>query len=268
MAFADTAVRGIQAASMPVQVVLKAGQTVAKGDPLGYSSGWVQADGNPDIPAVMVAGDAGVGGQTINAFYAAVVSGFAGGTAGGAIYLSDVAGKYGSSAGTNGQLLGYMLDATRAFVSPSLPATAGSVTTAKIASAAVTGAKLHANQRRRLVVSQSFDIDAGAANHDVVLMRNALATTLVAGRIVYEGAESGACTEAKVRIGSAVNGEQYVAETALEASKAVGTATALTIVGTGAVAANGPVIMRINTLAGTVAGHVHVELEYTIDDPA
>jgi hypothetical protein len=118
MAFADsTGSRDILGIGVPVPLTVKTGVTVKAGDLLGYSSGWALADANAGIPAEYIAGTDGEAGQEITAYKEALVGGFTGGTAGGALYLSDTAGGYSDSASTtSAQRVGTLVSATQAHV--------------------------------------------------------------------------------------------------------------------------------------------------------
>lgn len=117
MSFADTAVRVIREGNRPVRITLAG--TASTGDLLGYSSGWVRADGNAGIAAVLVAGEDGVSGDDITAFASAVLEGPTDMTAGGALYLSDTAGGYNTTASTTSeQKVGYALSTTVAMIDP------------------------------------------------------------------------------------------------------------------------------------------------------
>lgn len=93
---------------MPVPITLAG--TVYAGDPIGYSGGWVQADANATIYAVLVAVESGVSTDKITAARMALIDGYSGGTAGGNAYLSDTAGSISETASTTaGQLVGNIL---------------------------------------------------------------------------------------------------------------------------------------------------------------
>ena len=110
-----------------------------------------------------------------------------------------------------------------------------------------------------------FNLDNGAGvTIDDVILRPSVAVTITAARIVYVDATSGTVAAGNARIGTALGGDQVVAATAYENAAAVGTATAMTIV-SGAVAAGGSVFVRHTGVAATAAGHVVVEIEYTVD---
>lgn len=92
MPFADaqkdaTVLQGIA----PVQITLAG--TVKTGDAIGYSSGWKRALATVGtaIQGQLVAGEDGVSGDVITAYYVAVVGGsrFSGGTAGSSVYVAE-----------------------------------------------------------------------------------------------------------------------------------------------------------------------------------
>jgi|GEM_PF-737070 len=120
MAFADSGIRTIKEGFLPVKITL--GEACAKGDLLGYSSGWKLADGDNSIYPELVAGEAGASGDVITAFRGAVVNGFSDATAGNLAYLSDTAGDYGESAGTVQQVVGVFTDTDEAVILPVGPA--------------------------------------------------------------------------------------------------------------------------------------------------
>lgn len=117
MAFADTAVRVIREGLAPQKITLAG--TVVAGDLIGYNSGWVQADANAGVPALLIAGEGGVSTDVITAFRSAVLEGPTGMTAGGALYLSDTAGGYSQTASTtSAQKVGVALSTTLCQVEP------------------------------------------------------------------------------------------------------------------------------------------------------
>lgn len=103
---------------------------VNKGDILGYSNGWLQAraDTGNVIQARCVAAEDGVVGQYIVAYFGTTIidgNRFTGGTTGAAVYVSDVTpGMYTETAPTDAgdanKIVGYLLDATRAAISPNV----------------------------------------------------------------------------------------------------------------------------------------------------
>ncbi len=68
--------------------------TVIKGDCIGYSSGWKRAlaTAGTAIYTRLIALEPGVSGDVIEATHEAVISGFTGGTPGGAVYNEEGAG--------------------------------------------------------------------------------------------------------------------------------------------------------------------------------
>lgn len=80
----------------------------------------VQADGNSgNLRAKWVAGEAGVSGDTITVYEAALIDGLSGGTKGDAVFLSDTAGGYSATASTTSlQWVGISTSATAIFVRP------------------------------------------------------------------------------------------------------------------------------------------------------
>lgn len=115
--------------------------------------------------------------------------------------------------------------------------------------------------------SKEFDLDNGAGvTLDDVIIKNTLGIEILAARIVYTDATSGTVAAGKAQIGTSVDGEQIVAETAYQNAKAVGTETALVIV-EGTVAAGTPVIVRHTGVAATAAGKAYIEIEYQIVTP-
>lgn len=123
-----------------------------------------------------------------------------------------------------------------------------------------------ATARRYLTAkSQSFDLDNGAGTTvDETLMRLPFAVTLRAARIVYDDATTGTVAAGNIKLGGSVGDGAYIAATAYENTKAVGTSTACTIL-TSAVAANQALFVRHTGVAATQAGKAHLEVDYTID---
>lgn len=126
------------------------------------------------------------------------------------------------------------------------------------------GGGITGTQMRRTAKSVWFNLDNGAGTTiDDVIIRPASAITIVAARIVYVDATTGTVAAGNARIGTTVGGSEIVASTAYENTKAVGTATAMTIV-SGAVAANTAVFVRHTGVAVTQAGQAYVEIDYTV----
>ncbi len=88
------------------QITLAASQTTLPGTLLGYSTGWKLADADARIPAVLMAMEAGVGGQVIKACRAGVLyDADAPFTDGSYSYLSATAGAYTETSPTAGATL-------------------------------------------------------------------------------------------------------------------------------------------------------------------
>jgi hypothetical protein len=122
MAYADNKPRTVAAVG-PVFDIVLAG-AVYKGDLIGDSSGWVQADANAAtaIPAYCVALQDGEAGDTIQATAMAVITSVSGATATNTIYTSGTAGETTESAPGSGddQAIGFSTSATSIFVAPGL----------------------------------------------------------------------------------------------------------------------------------------------------
>lgn len=127
------------------------------------------------------------------------------------------------------------------------------------------GGTLSARQVKHVAKSVWFNLDNGAGTtvDDVIIMRSG-AITITKAQIVYVDATSGTVAAGNAKLGTTLAGSEIVAATAYGDAKAVGTATAMTIV-SGAVAANGSVFVRHTGVAATQAGQAFVEIEYTID---
>jgi hypothetical protein len=120
--------------------------------------------------------------------------------------------------------------------------------------------------RTHVAMSRIFDIDNGnGTTVDDAFLLHPYAITIISAYVLYTTATAGTVAAATVKVGTAVDGAQIVAATALANSKAVGTTTALTIV-SGAVAANTMVVARHTGIAATVAGEYRVVVEYRVDD--
>lgn len=136
----------------------------------------------------------------------------------------------------------------------------------KASAANVKGKNLTAKARRQTARSVWFNLDNGAgATVDDVILCPTTAITITGARIIYVDATTGTVAGATAQIGTTVTGEQIVAATNYQNSKAVGSTTAMSIV-SGAVAANTPVIVRHTGVAETQAGQAVVQIEYQVDD--
>lgn len=120
--------------------------------------------------------------------------------------------------------------------------------------------------RIKTVASQIFNIDNGnGTTIDDAVIQFARAVRLVRAYILYTTATAGTVAAANVTVGTAVDGEEIVAATAYENSKAVGTTTSLTLVTT--YLAPGSVIhVRHTGIASTVAGEARVVFDYILFD--
>jgi hypothetical protein len=122
------------------------------------------------------------------------------------------------------------------------------------------------NAKRKLIVSESFNLDNGAGTTvDRVLMRHSKALQLYSARIVYDDATSGTVAAGSIQLGVAVGGATVIAATNYENAKAVGSTTSLTLLLT-TVAADTPLCVRHTGVASTQAGQAHLELEYAVMD--
>ena len=111
-----------------------------------------------------------------------------------------------------------------------------------------------------------FNIDNGAGTTvDQIILVPSVPITIRAARVVYtEATDTAGAENANVKIGTTVGGEDIVATTALQVSKAIGSVTNLTIAD-GAIAANELVAVRHTGVAATEVGQYFVQIEYTVD---
>jgi len=133
----------------------------------------------------------------------------------------------------------------------------------------VTSAMLTQTAKLRTVKTSVQDIDTiGATTYDEVILVPSTDIGITEVRIVYDKEQSGTVADGGVKVGTQAGGEQIVASTALENTKAVGYNKVCELV-EGTVAAGAPIFVRITGVAATQAGAVHVEMDYyTIDtDP-
>jgi len=131
----------------------------------------------------------------------------------------------------------------------------------------VTSAMLTPPAKLRTVKTSVQDIDTiGAANYDEVILVPSTGIEITEVRIVYDKEQSGTVAGGGVKVGTQAGGEQIVASTALENTKAVGYKKVCTLV-EGTVAAGTPIFVRITGVAATQAGAVHVEMDYYTIDP-
>lgn len=180
MAFADSSTRHLIEAMLPVKITLA--EACDTGDPLGYSTGWKRADANNSIYMELIAGEKGEIGGVIQAWRFAVVEGFTGGTDGGALYLSDTVGKYGSSAGSVSQVCGQMISETAAVLTPH---PIGSYTDSDInASAAIAFSKLAALPSTQLLVGSAANVATARAITGDVTIGNTGVTAIGAAKVL------------------------------------------------------------------------------------
>ena len=179
MSFADSGVRTVLSGTGPVTVTF-AGDVV-EGGLVGYSGGWVAADGNPTIAARFVAAKSYASGATGVVYQMARVNGFTGGTAGNAIYLSDTAGQYSDSAGTYTQSLGFMVTATEAMI---MPFDLSGATMATVTDGTITLAKLEDLTDGYIIVGSSGDVPTAVAMSGDVTILNTGATAIAGNSIV------------------------------------------------------------------------------------
>jgi hypothetical protein len=120
MAYADNKPRTVAAVGPVFDIVLTG--AVYKGDLIGDSSGWVQADANAGtaIPAFFIALEDGAAGDTIAATTEAVITSVSGATATEEVYCSGTAGETTETApgGGDDQIIGVSLTATSIYVNP------------------------------------------------------------------------------------------------------------------------------------------------------
>ena len=179
MSFADSGVRTVLSGIGPVTVTF-AGDVV-EGGLVGYSAGWVAADGNPTVAARFVAAKSYASGAVGVVYQMARVNGFTGGTAGNPIYLSDTAGEYSDSAGTYTQSLGFMVSATEAMI---MPFDLSGATMATVTDGTITLAKLEDVTDGYIIVGSSEDIPTAVAMSGDVTILNTGATAIGTGVIV------------------------------------------------------------------------------------
>jgi len=125
MAFSDPGTgRIIEQGEGLVRITLA--EACKAGDIIGYSSGWKRALATVGtaIQGRLVAGEDGASGDEITAYRRAVVSGYAGGTAGNAVYVAEGT-DYGeitetqpTTSGDCDTVIGYMASATVAALEP------------------------------------------------------------------------------------------------------------------------------------------------------
>lgn len=120
------------------------------------------------------------------------------------------------------------------------------------------------NQRYRTFRSKTFNIDngSGTTDDDVIFSNLGYAVEIKEVRTVYvEATDTTGAANATVAVGSTAGGVDVVAAVALEAAKAVGASTALTVLAAGAViASTGALFARHTGIASTEAGQYYLQV--------
>ncbi len=126
------------------------------------------------------------------------------------------------------------------------------------------GSTLTGNVASECWTSPVINVDNGAGTTlDIACFNLPYAITITSAKVIYTTETTGAIGAATVQLGSTLTGTQIVAATALEASKAVGTTTALTLT-TGALAATTTLFLRHTGVVATpLAGEYVVQVVYT-----
>jgi hypothetical protein len=118
------------------------------------------------------------------------------------------------------------------------------------------------DQRIAWFRSKTFNIDngSGTTDDDIILSDLDKAAYVVHVRAVYvEATDTAGAASATFGLGTAVGGVTVVAATALEVSKAVGSATIATVVA-GLVPAGGALFARHTGIAATDAGQYYLQV--------
>jgi hypothetical protein len=112
--------------------------------------------------------------------------------------------------------------------------------------------------------SKEFDLDNGSGTTlDDCILRCSVEVVPTVCRIVYTDATTGTVAGGNAKIGTTVGGTEVTAATAYENTKAVGTATSMSLTeGLANIAADTPIIVRHTGVAATQAGKAYVEVEY------
>lgn len=123
MALTDTGASASKVIGQGPFIFVTAGGAWRKGDPIAVngSQAFVRADDNGGLIAEFIAAtDAASGQQRCKLYESAVVEGqrFSGGVAGTQVFVSDTAGRYAESAGTNSRPIGRTIDADSIFCAP------------------------------------------------------------------------------------------------------------------------------------------------------
>lgn len=119
------------------------------------------------------------------------------------------------------------------------------------------------NQRFVVLRSKTFNIDngSGTTDDDVLFSDFDVAAYVMHVRAVYlEATDTSGVASANFKLGTAAGGTQVVAATALEVSKAVGSATEASLVSGGErIQAGGALFVRHTGVAATEAGQYYVQ---------
>jgi len=129
--------------------------------------------------------------------------------------------------------------------------------------------KLYVNRgsnKSNLLVSQVFNIDNGAGTTvDELLGYFDEQATIEWVKAVYtEASDSGDASGANFKLGSAVAGTQFVAATALENAKAIGSVTTASLA-SDKIPAGSPLFVRHTGIATTQVGQYRVFVKYHFD---
>lgn len=120
------------------------------------------------------------------------------------------------------------------------------------------------NQRFQIIRSKTFNIDngSGTTDDDVIFSNLGYAVEVKSVRTVYvEATDTTGAASATVSVGSTAGGVDVVAAVALEAAKAVGASTALTVLAAGSVIpATGALFARHTGVASTEAGQYYLQV--------
>jgi len=120
------------------------------------------------------------------------------------------------------------------------------------------------DQRFAVLRSKTFNIDngSGTTDDDVIFADLDKEAYVMHARVVYvEATDTAGAASATVSLGSTAGGVDVVAATALEVSKAVGSATELTLVSGGQrIAAGGALFARHTGIAATEAGQYYLQV--------
>lgn len=120
------------------------------------------------------------------------------------------------------------------------------------------------NQRFVFLRSKTFNIDngSGTADYDVLLSDLDMDAYVMHVRAVYvEATDTAGAASANFKLGTAAGGATIVAQTALEVSKAIGSATVASLVAGGQkVSAGGALIATHTGIAATEAGQYYLQV--------